>query len=168
MTRFLIDSNALIDAARDFYRFKNFPKVWVELTDDDAILTIPEVYKEIQQIPVTPLAHWALSALTPKTVAHSPATVAVYQDIIQWITTSGYWTTAGYAQWVHSTKADPWLIASARAAGYTIVSHERAKPAINIGRPSSKEPKITTVADYFGVEVVPIFEMLSRLSFVSN
>lgn len=160
---YLIDSNALIDSQRDYYHRQNFQPVWDCIAKNAEV--IPQVYNELA-IPGSALGSWVKETFHGSTLdISSPQVFEKYAEIQQWIARCGYWTNVGFTQWASPEKADPWLIAVAKINDLIIVSHERSRPMMDANRPSKKEPKITTVAEQFGVKVIPIYEMLYDLNF---
>lgn len=158
MKPYLIDSDALIDSQRDYYKRANFQPIWDCIQKNAEV--IKPVYNELV-IPNSPLGAWVKNNYKNKILdIADPDVLKEYRLIQNWIQTCGFWTAPGYTQWSSPDKADPWLIAMAKVKGFVIVSHERSRPAMDINRPSKKEPKITTVAKQFGVPVIPVFQML--------
>lgn len=166
MTKYLIDSNAIIDSCRDYYRPGCFPKVWDELAKNPNVFMIEQVYNELVDNDDF-ISKFVVDNFKSRVLSVSVDKIAVleYANIQNWLVNSKFWTQAGYTLWSESSKADPWLIATAKAHDFVIVSHERSRPKMNVGRPSSKEPKITTVASHFKIEVITIYNMLEKLNF---
>lgn len=53
-----------------------------------------------------------------KTIQHvNDETVNKYQDVLQFVATSGYYKKSAFSIWAQGSVADPWLIASAIANG---------------------------------------------------
>ncbi|MDV7715265.1 DUF4411 family protein [Oenococcus oeni] len=165
---YLLDSNSLIDSARDFYRATNFPCVWEKLSQKENIFMLENVYKELSGYG-DKLSGWVIDNFKDRQFSIDDKTIVSYAQIQEWISTCGYWKPSGFSLWSTTDKADPWLIATAMShRNFTIVSHEKNRPFLDINRPSKKEPKITSVADQFKVKVIPIYDLLSEINFVDN
>lgn len=164
MTKYLIDSNALIESSHNYYRPLCFSKVWDEIAKNSNVCMIKQVYDELTGSNDF-VSDFVKSNFKDRIVEVDENTVIRYADIQNWLVKSKFWTQAGYTLWSENEKADPWLIAMAKANNYVVVSHERKKPMMSIVRPSSREPKITTVAEHFDVKVITIYQMLDELNF---
>ncbi len=90
-----------------------------------------------------------------------------YQEVLSWIVGSNRWDNAAINEWNIDGKADPWLIATAKAYHQTIVTFDggKNKQLPPIGAYSSKEPKISAVASQFDVRVITFYELFQELRF---
>lgn len=98
--------------------------------------------------------------ISSRTEAH----VQGYGEVIQYLYESPYYTDAAVIAWSDEKVADPWLIAVAKANGYTLVTKEKRKGALNQNKPASK-PKIPNVGFDLDVEVINLFDMMRELKF---
>lgn len=169
MVKYVIDSNALIDAFNTYYKNDIFPTVWNFIEshiESNDLIIIDKVCNELQR-QNDELKEW-INGIDKNKILNITEDVDVmseYQEIQKYIVNSGCWKSAGYLQWSGYEKADPWLIATAMHFDYTIVTHERARPRMDKSHPSKREPKITVVADNFGVETIKIYDLLEKLKF---
>lgn len=162
---YLLDSNSLIDACVKWYPQQVFPKLWQQLLDNKEINIIDEVSQEITYPSF--LAKWTQKKYKNNTIFKNEQVIDEYNTILAWIKKCTLWSEAGSSQWSsNSEKADPWLIAFAIAYNCTIVTLD-GNGKTNLpdkGAYSSKEPKISSVADYYDVKTIPIYRLLLELN----
>ena len=65
-----------------------------------------------------------------------------------------------FDEWATFEKADPWLIAIAKAHDYTIVTMEERNRNLNPSNPTSKEPRIPDVCDALGVNCINLYDLM--------
>lgn len=65
--------------------------------------------------------------------------------------------------WSDVNAADPWLIATASALGYTLVAFETSAGSISVKNPSGKT-KIPDVAPKFDVKCVNLFYFMRKMN----
>lgn len=161
---YLIDSNSLIDAHEKWYRPHVFGSVWSCLATHDNVKMTSFVYNEIKY--PDDLAVWTKNTFQKQIIVPTPEIISVYSDVMDWITQSKRWSAAGISEWQVPDKADPWLIATAKVNGQTIVTLDGNGRATmpNIGSDSKKEPKINAVANQFNVSTMTIYELLEKLN----
>jgi hypothetical protein len=75
-----------------------------------------------------------------------------------WVMLQNQFTPAAKAEFADADNADAWVIAFAKAMGYTVVTHEKANPNVK-----SRVP-IPNVCDALGVPYVDTFAMLRALN----
>ncbi|MBU7540808.1 DUF4411 family protein [Levilactobacillus brevis] len=161
MSGYLIDSNILIVSNRN-YRQDFFPVVWEFFKNNEDVFITNRVYNEIMKLD-DELCAWTKANYKSRVLQVENA-VSEYGRVISYVTSSGKWRPAGYEQWSSdANKADPWLIGYALKYGLTIVTDEN-NTGPN-GHPTNNEPKIPFVADYFGVDTINFWELLSREHF---
>src|SRR5690625_2473328 len=85
-----------------------------------------------------------------------------YSEIIQYIASSEYYQPSALREWSDYSVADPWLIATAKAHQYTLVTQETFVHGLNTSQPA-KAAKIPNVCGDFNVEWIDLFTMLERL-----
>lgn len=165
---FLIDSNALITPFRFYYAFDLVPPYWKELKkhlDSGEEVILDAVKDEIEK-GQDDLSKWLSSvshlAIVPKITEQ---TVKEYQNVMQFVASSGYYTERALTTWAPENIADPWLIASAKANGYTLVTQEVRSRGLSKKTPN-RSAKIPDVAEYLGVKAIDIFEMMRRLGII--
>ena len=79
---------------------------------------------------------------------------------MEYLRQSPCYKPSALAEWSRSDVADPWLVASAKTLGFTIITFETSNPNLNNYQPS-KYAKIPDVARVFDVEVCNLFEMMN-------
>ena len=84
------------------------------------------------------------------------------QEIIQYIASCGLYKESALNTWAQGNIADPWLIASAKVNGYTLVTEEKPSSGLSKKTPN-KGAKIPDVARYFGVKTIDVFDMMRKL-----
>lgn len=144
---FLVDSNSFMTPFRFYYAFDLVPAYWKELNKhiNSGRIVVLDIVKDEIDKGNDDLAKWIadLDQLTvvPKV---TEKTVGCYQEVMRYV-------------------ADPWLIASAKANGYTIVTEEKSSTGLSKKTPN-KGAKIPDVAKYFGVKTVDVFDMMRKLN----
>lgn len=157
MTKYLIDTNSLIDAKDFFYAFDICPGFWNALLryhGSGEVFSIDRVRDEITD-GNDRLVRWAKKM--PKGFFVSSITTdiaAQYSQIIQWVQASFIRQDAVSS---FAAKADGWLIATAKIEGFTIVCEEQFNPS------AQKRVPNPNVCKQFGVPFCNLFEMLRRL-----
>lgn len=87
----------------------------------------------------------------------------MYQKVINYIQSSGFYKNPGLLEWMKETKADPQLIAMAKVYNLSIVTFEQSAGRLSIKNPIKKEPKIPDVAKYFGVSCIDLYDLETKL-----
>lgn len=137
------------------------PSFWnalVKLADDSKICSIDRIQQEIITSKDDPdqLQEWTSENFRDyfeKTDALD--VLQIYAEIQQWANNSSQFTDAAKDEFARN--ADAWLIAYAKAKGYTLVTHEVYNPQ------SKKRILIPVVCEAFGIDYVNTFEMLKEL-----
>ncbi|QWT52205.1 DUF4411 family protein [Eubacterium sp. MSJ-33] len=162
---FLVDSNSFMTPFRFYYAFDLVPAYWTELEKhihSGKVVVLDSVKEEINKGD-DDLAKWIrdIDGLTviPKVTAQ---TVSCYQEVIQYVASCGLYKESALHTWSERNIADPWLIASAKANDYIIVTEEKAASGLSKKTPN-KGAKIPDVAGYFGVKTIDVFDMMRRL-----
>lgn len=162
---FLVDSNSFMTPFRFYYAFDLVPAYWKELVKHikaGRIVVLDNVKEEIDKGD-DDLSKWiqSLDGLTviPKVTEQ---TVVHYQKIIQYIASCGLYKESALNTWAQGNIADPWLIASAKVNGYTLVTEEKPSSGLSKKTPN-KGAKIPDVARYFGVKTIDVFDMMRKL-----
>ncbi|MGC4002901.1 MAG: DUF4411 family protein [Pirellulales bacterium] len=156
MTRFLLDSNVLIESNQRYYSQDFCPAFWdwlVHHNAQNAIYSIDKVYDEISGAGDN-LSDWAdsyRSALFMPTTAEMSSALS---HIAQWVVQSRY-TDNAVSEFLAA--ADYYLCAYALVYGYTVVTHEVSKPD------HKSKVKIPDVCNAVGVEWTDIFHVLKKL-----
>jgi hypothetical protein len=152
---YLLDSNILTEAKNRYYSFDICPGFWSWL-DAESVLggvaSIKRIRAEINDgDDDDPLKLWVaenkLDFLEP-----DAATVEAMKEVTQWVMAQDY-NEANRAGFF--AKADPLLIAHAKAHDYTVVTHEKKVPG------NSKKVKIPNVCEALDVKCIDTFQMLT-------
>ena len=161
---FILDSNAYITPHRNYYAGDIIPTYWDKLVPHISakeIVLLDMVRAEIEKGQDS-LAEWLLEQDFEICWHATPKIVQNYGQIMNYIQNCGYYNEKGLDSWAQNDVADPWIIASAMANGYTVVTFEQSVGNLThmgiIGK-----VKIPDVAKYFGVECISLFEMMRKL-----
>ncbi|MCR4611179.1 MAG: DUF4411 family protein [Lachnospiraceae bacterium] len=165
---FLVDSNTFITPFRLYYSFDLVPSYWKELKkylDSGSIVVLDLVKKEIEG-GKDELSEWLSGVddliVVPKVTEQ---TVKSYQEVMRFVSSSGYYKESALSSWAPSNVADPWLIASAKTNGYTLVTEEKKSGGLSKKNPN-KYAKIPDVAEQLGVKTIRIYDMMRRLGII--
>lgn len=152
---YLVDSNIFIQAKNFYYAFDICPGFWewmdAAVANDD-VRSITKVYDELAGGD-DELAQWVkrrkgdgrflgvTDTQTQMTFRHVAAEVQ-----------RGPWRDPAKADFL--SKADPWLVAKAKALGATVVTHEKADAN------ARKKVPLPTICAQFGVHTIDTFSLL--------
>jgi hypothetical protein len=154
---YLLDANVFIQAKNFYYGFDICPGFW-EWSDDAFALhdvcSITKVYDELVD-GNDELAEWignrkgngrfiSVSDLETQTIFRS---VAAHVQ-------NGQFQVSAKSKFL--AKADPWLVAKAKAVNAVVVTHEQAAPD------ALKRVPLPDICDAFSVPYINIFELLRR------
>ena len=158
MTKFLIDTNSIVEAKDFFYAFDLCPGFWDALSrhhELGEVYSIDKVKRELidgNDI----LVRWAKAMPKDFFLPTATADVATqYAAIVQWVQ-ENYNRQDAVSSF--AAKADGWLIAYAKVHGFKIVSEEK----LNLGM--KKRVANPNVCHQFGVPYCNVFEMLRELN----
>ena len=93
-----------------------------------------------------------------------PEIIAKYTAVLTHLQTNPCYQEAALHEWSRATVADPWLIATAAAKGYTIITLETPNKNLSPSNPT-KRPKIPDVASALEVETQNLFYLMRKLNF---
>lgn len=96
--------------------------------------------------------------------AEKPDILMNYGKVLQYVQNHPCYKQSALQEWSKASVADAWIIATAVACGYTIVTFEKAVGNLSERNPS-KNAKIPNVASEFGVSVVTLYDMMRTLGF---
>ena len=165
---FLVDAKFFITPYRFYYAFDLVPVYWKALLEhikSGRIVVLDMVKSEIDK-GEDKLSFWLDNTDGLVVIPHvDEKTIVNYQQVLQYVADSGLYKKSALQIWSQVTVADPWLIASAAANGYTLVTAESRSSGLSTKSPQ-KEAKIPDVAVKFAVETINIFEMMRRLGIV--
>ena len=157
-TRYVLDANVFIEAARRYYAFDLAPPFWETLVRHAAngrIQSIDRIKKELEQ-GNDELATWATTQFTDAFASTDEEDVIEsYSEVMGWVQAQDQFSDAAKADF--ATSADGWLVAYARSKGHIVVTHEVLDPSIR------RKVPIPNVCQAFGVSYVDTFKMLREL-----
>ena len=152
MTIYLLDADVLIRAKNQHYAFDLCPGFWKWIDREHAagkVLSVRRVYDEIQAVQ-DELSAWAKQR-QGMFLAPDQLTTPSFQAVSRWASTAGFTPNAVN---LFMQKADYYLVAQARALGYTVVTYEQSEPA------SRKSIKIPDACKAMRVGCMPPHQML--------
>lgn len=158
-TKYLLDTNVLIEASKRYYAFDLVETFWQHLahrSQDGIIKSIYKVKAEIHPENI-PLINWAVDhpSLWESTIAQD--TKDKYQQLMEWADASKQYHKHDKEKFAVADNADAWLIAHALANKRVIVTEERFNKDIKRRIP------IPNVCKSFKIECVDTFQMLHDL-----
>ena len=162
---FLIDSNSFMTPYRRYYAFDLTPSYWKELSKKlptGRIVTLDMVKDEINK-GQDDLTDWINNEKGLVVCNHvTIEIIGKYQEVLQYVQTSGYYKEQALKTWAQGNIADPWLIAAAAVKGYTIITDEVSSGGLSKKTPN-KNAKIPDVAKNFNVKTNNLFYMMREL-----
>jgi predicted nucleic acid-binding protein len=157
-TRYLLDANVFITAARQYYPFDFAPGFWKCLEEHaktERVQSIDRVKDELLR-GKDDLADWAKGAFAGAFASTShPDVLAIFAQIMTWAQSQSQFMDAAKAQFAGC--ADGWLVAYARVHGLVVVTHE------TYSADARNKIKIPNVCRAFSVEHVDTWAMLRGL-----
>ncbi len=152
---YLVDSNALIQAKNQFYRFSFCPGFWDWIQAQHTgggIFSVEKIGVELSD-GADELSDWAANTVPSAFfIAPSVQVVTTQGVVARWVNAQVGYSAPEKAKFL--SKADPWLIAEAIENGHEIITFEEMVPA------NSSKVKIPNVASNFGVNCVSLFDVL--------
>lgn len=159
-TKYVVDSSIFIEAKNHYYAFDIAPGFWDSIAvhaKRGSIECIDRIRAEIED-GNDDLAAWIrdghiIDRAFP--ASDSEDVLKAYQEIIVWVQSNPQFTPAAKAEFANAP--DGWLIAYAKAKGYTVVTQEKFRPD------AKRRVFIPNVCRHFNIECVDVFEMLRAL-----
>lgn len=159
---FLLDADVFIQAYHLHYRFAFAASFWKwirDAHDADVLFSSQKVRQQIVAAGKTDLLRtWAIrmpAAFFLADIKSAPV-MEVYRELVGQIYASSQYTAAAKNEFAQINNADAFLIASARAYGSVLITHEVPAPD------SKKAVKIPDAAKLVGVKTDSIFNLLSK------
>lgn len=155
MERYWLDSNVFINAAASHYAMRFCPAFWdwiVQSHADGLLASVARVKEEITVVE-DELKTWVLNLDQSFFVPPDEHTIGAYSEVSSWVNNRDCFQRAK-DQFL--SKADPHLIAQAKAHGGIVVTHEVPAPD------AKKAIKIPDVCDAMGVGWISPFRLLQR------
>lgn len=155
---FILDANALIQAANGYYAFDFAPGFWDGLLvhiKKGSVLTIDRVCAEIEK-GKDELHEWTKENLKPlQASCDNQNVIDEFGKMMKWVYDQKQFHHAAKAEF--ATVADGWLVAYAKANDGIVVTNEK------LNRDSRKSVKIPHVCEQFGVPCIGTFELIRQL-----
>lgn len=165
--KFLIDANAFITPHLQYYPFDLAPSFWQQLENhikDGTIVVLDMVKAEILQ-GTDSLRDWMDALEIAELIdRRRPEILAKYSQVLTHIQTDPCYQEAALREWSKASVADPWIVATAAAYGYTIITLEKPIPGLSHKAPT-KKPKIPDVARALSVQTQDLFYLMRKLNF---
>ena len=165
--RFLIDANSLITPYLNFYPFDFAKGFWDQLERHivNGNIAILDLVKDEVLEGKDSLKDWMRSITIGEVIdRRNPRILEYYSCVLESINKNSCYKSSALTEWAKATVADPWLIAAAKANGFTVITFELPINGLNSRNPS-KCAKIPDVANIFGVKTENLFYMMRVLGF---
>ena len=165
---FLMDSNSFIAPYKTFYSFDFAPGYWTQLENGikSGRIQILDLVKNEITSGDDDLKNWMCGLPFSAIDRRQPSILAGYGNVLQYIQSNPCYKPAALTEWSKANIADPWLIATAKVYGYTIITFEEGKK-LNPGSPS-KNAKIPDIAEHFEVKTEKLYYLMRELGFKLN
>lgn len=160
--RYLIDSNVFIQAKNFHYRFCFCQAFWQWLADGHQAGLIFSTTKVLEELNAgnddDPVKHWANQLPREFFIAdtHDAEVMLAYRQIMQWNVSNTHYRPQAKNEFARFDKADAFLIATAKAHGYSVITYEKSNPE------SKKRILIPDAAKVFDIDSMMIYDLLSR------
>lgn len=164
--KFLIDSNSFIEPYERYYPFDFAENFWKQLGDgiENGSIVLLDLVKDEISKGNDPLSNWINKLNIAEEIDHRTENIIKhYGEILEHIQNASCYQETALENWAQEQVADAWLIATAMANDYTIITFEQ-KIRMNGGKPS-KSAKIPNVAENFNVKVENLFYLMRALNF---
>lgn len=162
---FLIDANILITAKNAFYPFDLAMAFWEQLKyhiENKNIIILKKMADEIFK-GTDELSEWLAQFDEKLFLNYSDSRILIeYRDVLQHLRDSQYYKESALMEWSRENVADPWLIAAAKAKGYTLITWEVSAGVRSIVN-KSRNAKIYDVCDNMNVPCKNLYYMMRRL-----
>jgi len=163
---YLIDSNILIEPSKKFYSFVIAPSFWTFLKDEilnGNVILMDLVAHEVSKGTDTSLGSWMSELNIAPLDRRSPDILTSYGKVMTHIQTSGLYTSRALTTWSGGDHADPWIVATAAARNYTVVTFEQ--PNHSLGTSLSSRPRIPDVCKEFGLTCISLYQFMNTYNF---
>lgn len=161
--RYVIDSSALINAARTYYAFDLAPKFWSLLEsqfENGNLLSIDRVQDELLAGDDA-LSKWTRKNSSMFKTSKDQAIATSYGQLQRWAHQQSQYTTAALSEFAIEKNADPWLVAWSNVHKDVLVTFE-SQTSLAV----QKRIPIPNACRAFGVEFCDLFEMMRKLGMV--
>lgn len=162
-TKYILDSNVFIEAHRRYYSFDIAPSFWrflINKAKENKIISIDRVYKELIN-GKDKLAEWIEKEFGFAFIETNNASniIIQYAELMKWANSQTQYSQNAIDEFAQVENADSWIIATAVANKYTIVTHEVLDTTIK------KKIPIPNVCEDFNVNYIDTFKLLRELDF---
>ena len=159
ITRYLLDTNVLIEASKTYYKHDLVSTFWERLTEQSQIRVIGSIDKVKNEIDAKNifLTNWANNDFTQWESTTNDDTKSKYNILINWSTTHQQFNQNAKDEFANADNADPWLLAHAMATKRVVVTEEVFNSDIK------RKIPIPNVCQAFGVPYMNTFQMLHEL-----
>lgn len=162
-----MDSNSFITPKNIYYPFDIFPSYWntlSELSGNKKLYLITQVEDELLDGHEEDFVRkWIENEFQGETIkTYDEDIVEEWQNILNFIQSSRLYNDSAFNSWADATVADPWILATAKVYGYTVVSLEERNRNLGIGN-ATKSIKLPDVCDVFHVPYMNLQDMLRTL-----
>lgn len=160
---YLFDSDSFINPSRHSHRFSRGTRLWdfLEQKAQEHIIGSPAVVLNLElthtdKSKADELEKWAMKLDGILFLPPDDLIQTYYAQIVQSVNTNPQYDRFQIEPFLR--KADPWVIAYAKAYGGKVVTFESSKPL-------QKKPKIPDVAELFDVKCIDIWDVLDELGY---
>jgi len=161
-TKYVLDANVFIEAARRYYAFDIAKPFWDGLTNyakKGELGSIDKVKDEIQK-GNDDLKKWAESDFAKYFYSTQQSDLMnSYMKLVQWVQVQKQYTQKAKDIFMESNNADTYAIAFSLAYNLILVTHEVLSPE------AQKRIPIPNVCEAFGIQYCDTFEMLRDMGF---
>lgn len=154
--RYLLDANTYIEAKNQYYGMDICPAYWDWLDRQFALGTIASVDMIGRELKEgnDELANWVRERPDHFISNDDELTQTLFADIVQFVMKGDY--NPGNRD-NFMAKADPWIIAKAKAIGASVVTHEAVAAA------NTRKVKVPNICQQFEVPCLNTFRFLREL-----
>ncbi|GHU57002.1 hypothetical protein AGMMS49975_21540 [Clostridia bacterium] len=162
---FLADTNIFIEPFKTFYPTDFAPQYWSFLEYELKNGTIKLLDKVRAEVKAKGLKEWLVGVKGVAVIKSGDNSILEnLGNILDHLQNAGLYTDNALTEWSKNEVADPWIIATAMAKDYTVVTLEQ--PNRNLGKGGLiKEAKVPDVCKHFDVPYIDLYTMLRRLKF---
>lgn len=163
--KYLLDANVFVTPYQNYYPFDFAPGFWNQLSpklslENVAVLDVvkDEIIKGDDE-----LSDWFKDVPNLNILDRRDANIIKeYSKVLTYLQTSPSYSDKALRAWSQNGVADPWLIAAAKAYGYTIVTLE-----VSVGKITTvcNRPKIPSVGGDLGVKCENLFSFMRKMGF---
>jgi hypothetical protein len=154
---YLLDSNTYIQAKNGYYGMDICPGYWDWLDQQFDLGVVGSINMIAIELKAgnDNLANWVTDRPAHFISNDDPVTQTHFAEIVQIVATGNYkeGSRDNFLQ-----KADPWIIAKAKAINATVVTHESRLT------PQTTKVKVPNICDLFNVPCINTFELLGILN----